>query len=75
MTYTLLVYDRGRGQLVHDESFHSRADALQARFRVEHERLEEPMEVVVLASTSREDLMRTHSRYFRSLDDLAHPAE
>ena len=77
MIYTLLAYDRALGKLLHDESFDSRTEALQARFRLERERdqYDKKVEIVVLTSSSREDLMRTHSRYFRSLTELAHDAK
>jgi hypothetical protein len=73
MCYTLLVYDRARAQLLEERAFESKADALSARFAAEarHREGGVNIEVVVLAAESREDLMRTHSRYFLSLRELA----
>jgi hypothetical protein len=73
MVHFLLVYDRSEGQLLHEERYESRVDALHARFvaEAEHRRGPDNIEVVVLSAGSREDLLRTHARYFRSLAELA----
>jgi hypothetical protein len=73
VTYTLLVYDRAEARLISEESFGNRTEALRARFRTESDGdgLNLNREVVVLSSSSRDDLMRTHSRYFRGLQELA----
>ncbi|MGH3831289.1 MAG: hypothetical protein ACRDRS_12735 [Pseudonocardiaceae bacterium] len=74
MAHFLLVYDRSAGKLLHEERYQSRVDALRARFVVEAEhskRGTNNIEVVVLSAGSREGLLRTHARYFRSLTELA----
>jgi len=73
MAHFLLVYDRSEGRLLHEERYESHVDALRARFVVEaeHESGSGDIEVVVLGAGSREDLLRTHARYFRSLEELA----
>jgi hypothetical protein len=72
VTYTLVVYDRAAGRLLDQRSFTHRSDALKARFQAEREYRgqEGNVEVVVLAARTVDDLMRTHSRYFCSLDEL-----
>jgi hypothetical protein len=71
MSYFLLVYDRSTGQLRLRDFGGAREDALQARFAEEHSGLGSETEVVVLSAESREDLERTHSRYFHSVADMA----
>lgn len=73
MAHFLLVYDRAAGKLLHEEQYQSRVDALRARFvaEAEHRRGTNDIEVVVLSAGSREGLLRTHARYFRSLTELA----
>jgi len=70
---TLVVYDRAKAKLLEERVFGSKAEALAARFDAEatYRQGGENIEVVVLAAESREDLMRTHSRYFFSLRELA----
>ena len=75
MNYYLLVYDRRVGETVRFQEYPSqrRSDAMQERFREERaHRGDQDIEVVVLGSQSKASLMRTHSRYFKSLGDLAH---
>lgn len=69
----MLVYDRAQAKLLEERVFDSKAEALTARFEAEaaHRQDGENIEVVVLAAESRDDLMRTHSRYFYSLRELA----
>ncbi|WP_433267297.1 hypothetical protein ACQPZF_01085 [Actinosynnema sp. CS-041913] len=73
MTYTLVIYDRAAGRLLSREPFTQRRDALRARFRAErrYRGQEGNIEVVVLAARTDADLVRTHSRYFFSLQELA----
>jgi dephospho-CoA kinase len=73
VNYFLLVYDRATGKLREERSFSQRAEALQARFAVEklHRAGGEDLEVVVVGAQSRSDLLRTHARYFLTLDELA----
>ncbi|MCA1704177.1 MAG: hypothetical protein LC808_13295 [Actinobacteria bacterium] len=75
MAHFLLVYDLAAGTLLHEERYQSRVEALRARFVAEAEHRSRTddveVEVVVLSADSREDLLRTHARYFRSLAELA----
>ncbi|MFJ8957458.1 hypothetical protein ACIRO1_45960 [Streptomyces sp. NPDC102381] len=72
MTNVLVVYDRAAGRLVSLQEFARRKDALAARFRAEREQGDHKnIEVVVLTARSRDDLHKTHARYFRTLDQLA----
>jgi hypothetical protein len=73
VNYFLLVYDRAAGKLREERQFDQRAEALQARFAVEklHRAEGEDLEVVVVGAQSRDDLLRTHARYFLTLDELA----
>ncbi|WP_314177783.1 hypothetical protein [Streptomyces winkii] len=72
MTNVLVVYDRSAGRLLHQQEFEHRREAFAARFDTEKEyRGHANVEVVVLSAKSRDDLLRTHARYFLSLDELA----
>ncbi|MGX1886156.1 hypothetical protein [Streptomyces sp. NPDC055287] len=72
MTNVLVVYDRSAGRLLSEQQFEHRRDALAARFEAErHHRDRSNIEIVVLAARTRDDLLRTHARYFMSLDELA----
>ncbi|MFE2915740.1 hypothetical protein [Kitasatospora indigofera] len=72
MTNVLVVYDRAAGRLLDERQFDSRRDALAARFVAERRYGDDSnVEVVVLGAASRSDLLRTHARYFLSLDQLA----
>ena len=71
MTYFLLVFDRGRGQLVQDvEEFEDAESAIRARFQRETDHPDPTIEVVVLGAQDREALEKTHSRYFGSPREL-----
>lgn len=75
MSYFLVVYDRKNDQMLRIAEFadHERLDALRAHVSSERERLGsanlEDVEVVLLSSPSIDVLRRTHSRYFRRLED------
>lgn len=71
MNYFLVVYDRATGELQLRDFGVAREDALKARFEVEQSGIGRDTEVVVLSANSREDLERTHSRYFHSVSELA----
>jgi len=75
MQYFLLVYDRATGSLLRDPAAFAageREAALTLRFAVEKEyRDNTDVEVVVLGAESRDDLLRTHARYFKSVSELA----
>lgn len=64
----LLVYDRRAGRLVELREFDNHSAAMAERFERERQTpVEAGLEIVVLSSSSRENLERTHSRYFRSV--------
>lgn len=69
----LLVYDRAAGALVDEQVFEDRRAALSARLDEERRYREhgDNIEIVTIGAASREDLMRTHARYFLSLAELA----
>jgi hypothetical protein len=72
MMYTMLVYDRHQAEVLERAEFDSKSEALAARFEAE-DRLQynsEHIEIVVLGARTRDDLMRTHSRYFLTLRQL-----
>lgn len=73
MSYFLLVYNRAAGELLGEQEFSGRAEALRARFAMEKEHRTggENVEVVVVGARSRNDLLRTHARYFLTMDELA----
>jgi hypothetical protein len=71
MNYFLVIYDRASGKVRLRDFGSAREDALKARFEAEESGLDEETEVVVLSASSREDLERTHSRYFHSMSELA----
>lgn len=75
MNYFLLVYDRSTGRLLRAPREYPSAQrdaAMRERFALELENRERPeVEVVVLGADSLEDLQRTHSRYFRTVEEIA----
>ncbi|MFH8284230.1 hypothetical protein [Streptomyces antibioticus] len=72
MTNVLVVYDRSAGRLLREQEFEHRRDAFAARFEAERQyRDHANVEIVVLTARNRKDLLRTHARYFLSLDELA----
>jgi hypothetical protein len=71
MNYFLVIYDRASGEVRLRDFGAAREDALKARFEAEQSGLDEETEVVVLSANSRDDLERTHSRYFHSVSELA----
>lgn len=73
MKLFLLVYDRKTGKLLQQREYRGddRAQALLDRTAREMEEREKPdIEVVLLAADSLDALMRTHSRYFKSREEL-----
>ncbi len=71
MNYFLVVYDRATGECRLRDFGAAREAALRARFEAEQSGIGEDTEVVVLSASSRDDLERTHSRYFHSVAELA----
>jgi hypothetical protein len=68
----LIVYNRRTGaQNVREFAAGLGREAIRARFASEREhRGDRDIEVVVLTSESRDALERTHSRYFKSFQEL-----
>lgn len=69
----VIEYFRPGGTISHLKKYPDaqRADALSEYFRLERKHREEPdMEVVLLESTSEEELQQTHRRYFRTFSEL-----
>jgi hypothetical protein len=68
----LVVYNRRTGaNSVREFPPGQGREAIRARFEEEREHRSNPdIEVVVLGSRSRDELMRTHSRYFRSAKEM-----
>jgi hypothetical protein len=72
MKHFLVVYDRPGGRILRRKAYRGAADALKARFEAEREFKAQPeVEVVVLGGASWTSVERTHSRYFRPVQDLA----
>ena len=69
----LLVYRRSTATLLEcRELGEDRAKALAERFAVEKREEADPdVEVVVLSAASKDALMNTHSRYFKTISELA----
>jgi hypothetical protein len=73
MRHFLIVYQRAKGRILELEEYGpgEQEVALSEAFQRELEHIgDSDVEVVVLGSASRQTLERTHSRYFRSLDDV-----
>ena len=76
MKLFLLVYDRKAGALISRREFSAeqRADALEERFAQERSLADRAdVEVVLLGAESWEALEKTHSRYFKTIEDLLRP--
>lgn len=72
MKHYLVVFNRGSGSIVRFKEFSQANDALTARFDAEAEFVEDAdIEVVVLGAGSKEDLQRTHTRYFQGAREMA----
>jgi len=71
--YFLLVYDKGEGRIREEREFDA-ADGARAFVErgdlMMRYRLDPNIEVAVLGAESRDDLTKTHSRYFESLKTL-----
>jgi hypothetical protein len=75
MHYFLVIYDRREGQILQAGEYRKSSGALQARFEAERRyNGDRNIEVVVLGANSWESLFRTHSRYFKRVQDLAQTA-
>lgn len=71
----LVVYDRAKGAVVEQTEYERADDALRQRFAIEAGGIGSSVEVVVLTAESPEALLRTHSRYFRSVAELVDAME
>jgi hypothetical protein len=72
MQHYLVIYNRRAGRIVRHRHFRASSAALAARFEAEREFREDPdVEVVVLGADSWNSLERTHSRYFKPVQELA----
>lgn len=72
MSHFLLVYRRSTGELVTRELGLDAGAALEERFASELAHKDDPdVEVVLLSAPDLEALRRTHSRYFRTITQLA----
>lgn len=72
MSHFLLIYEKSTGTLRSISEHGSSSDALKARYEAEDRfRGNRDVEVVALSAASREALEKTHSRYFKSLKQLA----
>jgi len=73
VTQYLVRYRRSTGDLLQFEDLGSdRAAAMGRRLEEERVHKDDPdIEVVLLTASSREALIRTHARYFKSVPELA----
>lgn len=73
MTHYLVVYRRSTGELITlDDLGPDHRRAVARRFEVERrERRDPDVEVVLLSAASKDALMHTHARYFKSVPELA----
>jgi putative NADH-flavin reductase len=72
--YFLLTYDRQRRKIVTyaEFPFEQRNRALAARASLVQLHRENPnLEIVLLGANAFDDLKKTHSRYFKTVDQLA----
>ena len=67
-----MVYNRRTGKsTVREFPEGAGREAIRERFATERRHRNNPdIEVVVLGSSSRDELMKTHSRYFRSAEEI-----
>ena len=72
----LVVYNRRTGaNTVREFAAGCGREAIRERFALERAHRGEPdIEIVVLGSSSREELLKTHARYFRSATEMVEGA-
>lgn len=73
MNYFLVIYDRASGSLLELMEYGEgeRSRALEDRFVAEREYRSNPsIEVVVLGAASKKALTQTHSRYFKTPEEI-----
>ena len=72
MNHYLVVFDRSKGEILHQKQYADRSGALAARFAAEREHAgDTDIEVIVLGARSWADIKRTHGRYFKGFEQLA----
>ena len=74
MRFFLIIYDRKTGSILDQREYgpEDRDEALRARSARELIEKDRPdLEVVVLGAESLEALQKTHSRYFKSFEELS----
>ena len=72
MKHFLVIYNRPEGRVVRSRAYRSAPEALRARFTAEREfQGQRDIEVVVLGGESWPAVRRTHSRYFKRVQELA----
>jgi hypothetical protein len=69
MAFFLIQYDRPAGKILALQEYVVREEAYARRNDLERNK-EDHIEVVVLEGGSLEDIKRTHSRYFLTLEEL-----
>lgn len=75
MRHYLVVYNRRAGKIIRHRRYLKPDQALTARFEAEREHRDNPdIEVVVLSAESWIAVQQTHSRYFKSEQQLAEAA-
>jgi hypothetical protein len=75
MQHYLVIYNRREGKIIRRNQFPRSGKALAARFEAEREFADDPdIEIVVLGADSWDALQRTHSRYFKPVQQLAEAA-
>jgi hypothetical protein len=74
MNLYLLIFDRTKGS-VEIREFSDAEEAVVNLLEAERRRAYAPeLEVVLLNAVDEDDLRRTHSRYFESIEELLEPA-
>ena len=73
----LIAYDRSKGEVIEEKIYdnaeieHANADRLRQEIRHSPD---SGIEIVILQSDSREELERTHARYFKTVRQLQQSA-
>lgn len=71
MSLYLLIFDRTNPTSVEVEEFADPRKAVESLLTAERLRGKRPeLEIVLLNATDEDDLRRTHSRYFESIEEL-----
>ena len=70
MRFYLIAYKRRRGEITGLRDYATQDEALAERFRLEDSRVDADLELVVLGAQNKDDLVKTHARYFKSMRQL-----